>query len=900
MPEKLVLIDGTALAYRNHFSMIKNPLRNSKGVNTSALFGVLNSLVKIIREQKPDYIIFSFDSRKPTFRHKKYPEYKSTRAKMPDELSELLPAIKSAVAAMNIPVFEIDGVEADDVVGTIAKRASEQGIETIIYTGDKDFLQLLRPGIKMLAPGRAKKPDKLWTDENAGEKFGVKPQQIVDLLALMGDSSDNIPGVPGIGEKTAVKLLQEWENLDNIYANIDEITGSVRKKLAENKELAYLSRDLATIRSNLDISINLDDAKLREPDASKLIPILNEYELASLVKKLLPEHTDTESENEEYRLVSSLDELAQIAEKLSKSEKICFDTETTSKNAMSAELVGISLTDAPQKGYYIPLAHHQSGGLFESPENIPMETAKPHIEKILSSKGTKIAQNIKYDLKILKRTGINVDGAFFDTMIAAYLIDPSSHRHGLDALALKYFGHTMTSYSDVVGNGKSEKNFNEIEPKIAAKYSCEDADITFRLAHIFESKLRALNLWNLFQRIEMPLIAVLLDMEMTGIKLDEERLSKIGSEARRKMEEVKSEIFDIAGEEFNIDSPKQLSHILFDVLAIPPLRKTKTGYSTDAQVMQELELQGYEIAEKIVRYREMSKLLSTYINALPKLINPQTGRIHTTFNQAVAATGRLSSSEPNLQNIPIRHEFGAEIRKCFIPQNGWLMMSADYSQIELRLLAHFSQDGNLISAFLRGDDIHAYTASLITGLPQDTITQELRRVAKTVNFGIMYGQSPYGLAQQLKITNEEAAAFIDNYFQRYPQVRKYLDSIEKFAEENGYVETISGRRRYLPEIESESHQMREAAKRAAVNTPFQGSAADIIKMAMISIHKKLKSQKFSAKMLLQVHDELIFEFPPNEEKKLTDLVRAEMSNVVQLRVPLVVDIGIGSNWGEAH
>ncbi|MCD6417733.1 DNA polymerase I [bacterium] len=900
MPEKLILIDGTALAYRNHFSMIRNPLRNSRGVNTSALFGVLNSLAKIIREQNPDYIIFSFDSSKPTFRHEKYPEYKSTRAKMPDELSQILPVIKLAVEALNIPVLEIDGVEADDVVGTIANKAAERGIETIIYTGDKDFLQLLRPGIKMLAPGRAQKPDILWTHENAFNKFGVEPEQIVDLLALMGDSSDNIPGVPGIGEKTAVKLLKQWGSLDNIYANLDKIKGSVRKKLAENKDSAYLSRELATIRQNLPIEIDFDRAKLQEPDGEKLLPILKEYELASLVKKFLPEHTDTEREEEKYILISSLDELSSLADELLKSEKICFDTETTSTDAMTARLVGISFTNAQKKGFYIPIAHRQSGGLFESPDNIDFDAAKPFLKKIFSSDIEKIGQNIKYDMKVLKRAGIDVGGNIFDTMIAAYLIDPGSHQHGLDFLALKFLGHTMTSYSDVAGKGKSEKNFDEVEPKTAAKYSAEDVDITFRLAEIFERKLKEMNLWELFRKLEMPLVPVLMDMEMTGIALDEEYLSEIGERAQAEMEKMRAEIFALAGEEFNIDSPKQLSHILFDVLGIPPVRRTKTGYSTDAQVMQELELQGYEIAEKIVRYREMSKLLSTYIHTLPKLVNAETGRIHTTFNQAVAATGRLSSSDPNLQNIPIRNELGAEIRKCFIPEDGWLMMSADYSQIELRLLAHFSEDENLVSAFLRGEDIHNFTASLITGLPQDAITPKLRRIAKTVNFGIMYGQSSYGLAQQLKITNEEAAAFIDNYFKRYPKVRSCLDSIIQFAEENGYVETIMGRRRYLPDVKSESHQMREAAKRAAINTPFQGSAADIIKMAMISIHRELEEQKFSARMLLQVHDELVFEFPPGEEKSLVELVREKMSNVVKLKVPLVVDIGIGRNWGEAH
>ena len=897
---KLVLIDGTALAYRNHFSMIRNPLTNSKGVNTSALYGTLNSLVKILREQEPDYLIFAFDSRKPTFRHEKYPEYKSTRAKMPDELSEILPAVKEAVEALNIPVLEIDGVEADDVVGTLAKRGATNGFDVIIYTGDKDFLQLIDRNISMLSPGRANKPDTLWTIENADKKFGIRPDQLVDLLALMGDSSDNIPGVRGIGEKTAVKLLQRFGSLDNIYANLDKIKGSLKTKLEQGRESAYLSKNLATIRTDLNIPIDWEQAKLGEPNPDKLLPILEKYELASLIKKLLPEHRSTQEHSEKYKLVKSLDELSEIVRKIADSQKFCIDTETTSEDSMRAELVGISLSDDVKKGYYIPLAHRQSGGLFEHPENLPLADVRKILNPLLSGDAVKIGQNIKYDMKVLKRAGFDISGKIFDTMVAAYLLDPSSHQHGLDFLAIKYLGYQMTSFSDVAGKGKKQITFDQVEPQTAAKYSCEDVDITMRLAKIFEPKLREMKLDDLFENVEMPLIRVLAEMEMTGIRLDTKRLDEIGELARNEMENMRRKIYEIAGEEFNIDSPKQLSHILFEKLAIPPKRKTKTGYSTDAEVMEQLANDGYEIADYIVKYREMSKLLSTYIDALPKMINPHTKRIHTTFNQTVAATGRLSSSSPNLQNIPARGELGSQIRECFVPRDGWLMLSADYSQVELRLMAHFSQDPNLLKAFEQGLDIHSYTASLITGLPLDSINHELRRMAKTVNFGIMYGLGPHGLSQQLKITHEEAAAFIDNYFQRYPKVKDYVERTIELAEKNGYVETIMGRRRYFPEINSDSHQVKEAAKRAAINTPLQGSAADIIKVAMININRRLHSENFSAKMLLQVHDELVFEFPPDERDRLIDMVKYEMENVVQLSVPLVVDVGVGKNWAEAH
>jgi len=898
--KKLILIDGTALAYRNHFSMLRNPLRNSKGMNTSGLFGLLNSLIKIIREEKPDYLIVAFDAPTKTFRHDMYDDYKSTRAKMPDELRKLMPAIKRAVDALNIPVYELAGVEADDVVGTLAQMGKRNELDVVIYTGDKDFLQLLEPGISMLSPGRAKKPDKLWTQDNAHEKFGVRADQILDLLSLMGDSSDNIPGVMGIGEKTAVKLLEEWDSLDSIYENLGSIKPSVRKKLEESRELAELSKELARIHTDLPLEFDLDKSQLCEPDKAKLIPLLQEYEMNSLVRRFFPEHTDTGKGGEDYKLVGSIEELEVIVEKLMLTDKFALDTETTSGDPMRAELVGISLCIEPNSGWYIPLAHHAEGGLFEHEANLPKKEALSLITKLFANNAVKIGQNIKYDIKVLRRAGIEVAGELFDTMIAAYLHDPGSHQHGLDSLALKHLGHQMTKFSDVAGKGKKQKTFDQVELDVAVKYSCEDVDITLRLENLFAPPLHELQLWELFQKIEMPLVRVLADMEMTGIRLDSEKLLEIGKIARETMNEIAAKIFAIAGEEFNLDSPKQLSHILFDKLGLPTKRKTKTGFSTDASVMEQFAFDGFEIAGYIVEYREMSKLLNTYIDALPKMINPDTGRIHTSLNQTVAATGRLSSSNPNLQNIPIRGGFGAQIRECFVPKAGWKLLSADYSQVELRLMAHLSEDSNMIEAFIQNLDIHSFTASLISGIPIDEIDKSLRRTAKTVNFGVIYGQSAFALSQQLRIPFGEAESFIESYFARYPAVKGFVASIEKFVEEHGYVETIMGRRRYLPEIDSDSHQMRQAAKRAAVNTPLQGSAADIIKKAMLGISQKLYDYKLSAKMLLQVHDELLFEFPPDEEDSLRQLVKSEMETVIELRVPLIVDIGIGDNWGEAH
>jgi DNA polymerase-1 len=900
MSKKLVLVDGTALAYRNHFSMIKRPLITSKGENTSALYGTLNSLLKIRNKLKPDYLIVTFDSSKPTFRHEKYKEYKSTRAKMPEELARILPVINEAISALNIPVIVVDGVEADDVIGTLALRAEQDGIDVILYSSDKDFLQLIDSKISMLAPGGKSKEDKMWTIENAHEKFGVKPSQILDLLSLMGDSSDNIPGVAGIGVKTAVRLLQKFDSLDEIYSNLDLLSSNEQNKLINNKDLAYLSRDLAEIRTDIPIQIEWDEAKLGEPDHSRLIPILTEYELVTLIRKLLPKHTDTATGSEKYELIKSIGKLESIIDSLCRASKIVIDTETTSQNPMDASLVGISFTSEEREGYYAPLAHRDEGSLFEHPDNLPKKAAYEIIQKLLSSDSLKIGQNIKYDLKVLFRHGLELHGNIFDTMVAAYLIEPGTYKYNLDLLALKFLQYQMTSFIDLAGKGKKQKTFDTINLEKAAKYSCEDADITLRLANIFEDKLRKLELWELFDELEMPLIPVLTRMEMTGVRLDVDKLNKMAKELESEKNSIAKRIFEITEEQFNIDSPKQLSSILFEKMGLPAKKKTKTGYSTDSSVLHALASKGYEIGELLIKYRELAKLINTYISALPKLINKSTGRIHTTYNQTIAATGRLSSSDPNLQNIPVRGELGAQIRTCFVPQESWLMMSADYSQIELRLMAHLSKDENLISAFTKGSDVHAHTASLITELSMEDITPALRGIAKVVNFGIMYGMSPHGLTQQLHISYEEAKAFINSYFKRYPSVADYIVRIKNYAQEKGYVETIMGRRRYLPDLSSKSHQSREAAKRAAVSTPLQGSAADIIKKSMINIDKRLREKDFKARMLMQVHDELIFEMPEQETESLTKMVRTEMENVVELNVPLIVDIGIGHNWLEAH
>ncbi len=903
MTKKLILIDGTALAYRHYFSQIRNPLRNSKGVNTTALFGVLSNVLKLIEHDKPQALIVAFDAGGKTFRHELYGDYKATRVKMPDELAELMPIITEALKVLEISVVEQTGYEADDIVGTLAFQAHEQGFDIVIYTGDKDFFQLLQPGIEILTPAKADGSDeKLWTVENAHEKFGVPASSVIDLLALMGDSSDNIPGLPGVGEKTAVKLLLQFGSMENVLAHASEIPGALGKKILENKDLAILSKDLATIRTDMPFIFSAQDAMPKTPNLERIMPILREYELLSLASKITPSSSpDTARNGETYLLVDSYKRFEQLANELCTTQKFVFDTETTSENAMIAKIVGISFCMEARKAFYLPFDHKQEGGLFAHPDNLDFEKCRALLKEIFASRALKIGQNIKYDMKVLKNAGIDVAGEVFDTMVASYLLDPGTHRHGLDELAFKHFAHTTTKFENITGKrGSKQITFDFVEPKKACDYSCEDADITMRLYELFAPALEKLNVKNLFEKIEMPLVRVLFEMEMAGISLNVAQLEELGREASVKRAELAKTICDAAGMEFNVDSPKQLGEVLFEKMGLPGKRKTKTGFSTDADVMEKLAAQGFEIAKEVVQYREMAKLLSTYIEALPKLICPKTGRVHTTFNQTVAATGRLSSSDPNLQNIPVRTPFGARIRECFVPKAGFLLMSADYSQIELRLMAHFSADPNLVAAFNENLDIHAHTASVIFGKPLIEVNREMRSAAKTVNFGVIYGQGAFALSEQLGIPYSEADAFINQYFEKYPKIKDFVEAQAEFATQHGYVETIMGRRRYLPEISAESNQMRQAAKRVAVNTPLQGSAADIIKSAMINIDNRLKQNELAVTMLLQVHDELVFEFAPTTQEVLTEIVKSEMEKVVQLSVPLVADIGIGANWLVAH
>ncbi len=899
---RMYLVDGSALFYRAYFAFIRNPLINSKGENTSATFGLINSLLKIIREEQPDYFAVVFDTKAPTFRHERYPEYKSTRAKMPDDLVAQLPRIRQAVTAMNIASYEMPGFEADDVIGTIAVRAAREGFRVWCVTGDKDYFQLVSENIGIYNPRKVTDtPDKMGPEE-VREKFGVYPERVIDKLALMGDSSDNVPGVPGVGTKTADKLLEEFGSLEAVLENTEKITAKgLRQKIANNVDLARLSKELVTIDTNVPIEIDLDDLKRREPDYEAIKALCLELEFTALLKQFLPNESgdlakdEKAAEESNYRTVTSIEELKELVASLGRSREIAVDTETTSLNALQAELVGVSLTDRARAGWYIPLAH--TG---EPESNLPREEALELLRGLLENpKVQKFGQNIKYDLEVLHRCDIDIDPISFDTMLASYVLDPSAHRHSLDFLALKHFDYRMQPITELIGSGKGQTTFDTVPVDKAGYYAAEDADFTFRLRAVQAPSLDDYELNNLYYNIELPLIKVLAAMEEAGIRVDHKFLGSLSVKMEKKLTRVEKEIYKIAGGEFNINSTQQLSHVLFDKLGLPHKGKTakKTGYSTDVRVLEELTSL-HEFPGLVLEYRRLSKLKSTYIDAIPRLINPETGRVHTSFNQAVAATGRLSSTDPNLQNIPVRTEEGREIRKAFVARNaGYVLLTADYSQIELRVLAHYSDDAGLIQAFKEGEDIHARTAAEVYGVGLDEVTPEMRRVAKTTNFAVIYGVSAYGLSQQTDMGVEEARTFIDTYFARYPGIRKYMDSTIASAREKGFVTTMFNRRRYLPEINEKNRNVRQFAERTAINTPIQGTSADIIKRAMLRIYDGMKSMR--SQMVLQVHDELVFDVHRDELKQMQELVRDGMEKAVKLKVPVVADMGVGENWLEA-
>ena len=903
MPKKLFLIDGTAIIYRAFFAFIKNPLRNSRGENTSAIYGTINTILRLIDKYNTQYIAISFDRREKTFRHKITETYKANRPPAPDELHAQVEPIKEFFKLINIPEISYAGYEADDVLATLTEKF-KNNFEVIIVTGDKDFTQLVDEKVMLYDPFK----EKITKEKEVEEKYGLKPEQFIDYLAICGDSADNIPGVKGIGPKGATKLLQEFGSLENVYQNIDKITTKgIKLKLLEFRENAFLSQKLAKIVRDVPIeSLQENELSFEKTDLLNSVEMLKRYELFSILKKIValssgsieiniePEKT-AESEIEfEHILVDRKTDFEKMLYELKNKTVIAIDTETTSTDPISAELVGISLCAENNKAFYISIAHQMADNLDENfVVNVLNKALK---DKLL------IGHNIKYDYLILQNSGWEITNKVFDTMIADYLLNPTS-RHSLYECAKREFDYEMVKISELIGKGKKQITFDLVPTSQACEYSAEDANITFRLYEVYAEKLEQENLNKLFKNIEIPLFKVLAKMERNGVKIDTKILSEISKKNQKKLGELTQEIYEIAGYQFNLNSTQQLAKVLFEDLGIPPVKKTKTGYSTDVTVLETLA-KNYEIAELLMDYRQLTKLESTYIKALPQLINPQTVRVHSSFNQTVASTGRLSSSNPNLQNIPIRTELGREIRKAFVTKNDdFVILSADYSQIELRILAMLSQDEKMINAFRNKEDIHRETASIIYDIPKGEVSSEQRRYAKIINFGLMYGMGAFRVSNELGISRKEAIEFIENYFSKFPTIKEYINySLEK-AKEKGYVSTIFGRKLYLPELNSSNKMQVKEAERVATNMPIQGSAADIIKIAMININEKINNDS-DIKMIIQVHDELVFEVKKEKLDYAKDLIITEMENALPKKysdiVPLVVDVGIGKNWYEAH
>ena len=918
---KLFLIDAYALIYRSYYAFIKSPRINSKGLNTSAVMGFCNTLNEVLTKEKPTHIGVAFDHGK-TFRHDAFPEYKAQREETPEDIKLSVPLIKQVLEAMHIPILQVDGFEADDIIGTIATRFGADGIDTFMLTPDKDYGQLIGPNVFMYRP-RHGGGYEILGEKEVGEKYGIPtPAQVIDLLALMGDSADNFPGCLGVGEKTAAKLINQFGSIDNMLQHTDEIKGKLREKVENAVEDIKMSKFLATIRTDVPMQLDLDELKVEEPDETKLRAIFEELEFKTLINKFLnkgeskpktdnnqldlfAENTTNESDEpknakfesikttqHEYKLVENEEELRQLCDFFITKEFVSIDTETTSTDAISAELVGLSFSVEEKKAFYVAVPAN-----YEEALKI-VQIFKPLYE---SDKIMKIGQNIKYDYEVLTRYGVTLQGKMFDTMIAHYLIQPELH-HNMDYMAETLLGYQTIHIEELLGpKGKKQKNMRDLSPTDIYEYAAEDADITLRLKNVLEPRLKELGVEELFWNIEMPLVRVLADMELNGVCLDTEALQDTSKIFTERMKQYEQEIYKEAGEEFNISSPKQVGDILFGKLQIMDKpKKTKTGqYVTSEEVLQSLESKS-PIVRNILNYRGMKKLLSTYIDALPKLINPRTGHIHTSFNQALTATGRLSSSDPNLQNIPVRTDDGKEIRKCFIPEEGCLFFSADYSQIELRIMAHLSEDENMMEAFREGHDIHRATAAKIWHVDIDKVTDAQRKKAKQANFGIIYGITTYGLAQRMDIPNSEAKELIEGYFRTFPKVQAYMEHAKEVARAKGYAETLFHRRRYLADINSRNATVRGFAERNAINAPIQGTEADIIKVAMVRIWERFKKEGIRSKMILQVHDELNFSVFPEEREQVERIVIEEMQNAYPLNVPLIADAGWGKNWLEAH
>jgi DNA polymerase-1 len=883
----LYLIDGNSYVYRAFYAI--RGLAASDGMPTNAIYGFTNMIFKILREKNPDYFAVVFDAPGPTHRHEAYEEYKAHRPGMPDDLKPQIPFIKEIISAFRIQTIEKQGYEADDILAHIAKEAESEGLEVYIVTGDKDMCQVVSPKIKLYDTMK----EKITEEKNVVEKYGITPSQFPEIIALMGDASDNIPGAPGIGEKTAVKLLKEFGNLDNVLSNQEKIKNTrARNAISDNIESIKLSLELATLHPDVPVDVSVKELQVTDPDWTKLQEYFQRFQFSSMVRLIPDQVQGVDTDKTEYITVLEKKMLKKILSSIN--NELTIDTETTSPSPMMAGLVGISLSTDPEKAYYIPVAHAYPG----APEQLPKDEVILQMKEILENqKIIKTGHNIKYDFIVLKNEGINLKGIAFDTMLSSYLLNPNKANHNLTDAAMEHLGMKKLSFKDVMGKGR--KDFSEVPVEDATKYSGEDSAVTLRLKKYFEPRIKNEGLEKLFYEIEVPLIEVLAEMEMEGIRIDLPLMESFSKKMAGELSSIEQRIYFIAGEEFNINSPKQLQEILFDKLGLKPTKKTKTGYSTNIDVLEQLALE-HELPKEIIEYRGLSKLKNTYVDALPRLVHPKTGRLHTSFNQTVTSTGRLSSSDPNLQNIPIRGEWGKKIRAAFIADDGNLLLSSDYSQIELRVFAHLSQDKGLIDAFKSDGDIHTRTACELFDVTPEKVSDEMRRSAKTVNFGIVYGISPYGLSQQLGIPPDEARYFIDTYFARHSGVKDYIDQLIGEAAEKGYVTTILGRKRAIPELKSSNKNIHQFGERLATNTPIQGSAADIIKVAMLNISERIKKEALRTKMLLQVHDELLFEVPEQEKKALQKMVREEMEHAVELSVPLKVEIGTGKNWAEAH
>jgi len=886
----LFLIDGSANIYRAYHAL--RNLSNSKGFPTNAIYGFTSMLVKLVQDHKPHYLGIVFDTKEPTFRHGIYNEYKATRPGMPDDLVIQIPYIKRIVAGFNINAAELAGYEADDVIGTLAKKAGSQGISTTIISGDKDFYQLIDEGTVLLDT----KNNQTITAEEVRERFGVDPDKVVEVLGLSGDSSDNIPGVAGIGEKTAIKLIQQYGSIENLYAHLDEIPQEkLRRKLAEDHENACLSKRLVTIDTRLPVPFELERFRIDEPDWEKLEPIFRELEFSRFLKEFMPRETSRSLRT--FCLVQTEQALQDLVSALKAGEGFALRVETGSENGSpGSEIVGFSISLQPHHAFYLPAGSATADGAAKLERSSVFSAMKPILEDATIKK---FGHNLKKDYKALWESGLELQGIAGDTMIASYLLNPSKRNHALDELTLEHLKYSIPTFKEVTTREGKSIPFENLGLEKAAEYSCEQVNAVFLLSDVLLPKLKQKELWELFHEMEMPVMEVLSRMELAGVKVNTGLLSEMSRELAEELTSLEKKIYTLAGETFNIHSPHQLSTVLFEKLQLPTVSRTKTGFSTNVEVLKKMASY-HPMPALVLEYRSIAKLKSTYVDALPRLVNPKTKRIHTTFNQAVTATGRLSSSDPNLQNIPIRGGWGERIRQAFIAEEGFLLLSVDYSQIELRILAHLSGDVSLREAFLKDEDVHARTAAELYQISPENVTPSMRRVAKTINFGVIYGMSHQGLSQELDISRGEAKNYIESYFEKYHGVRTYIDKSLEKAREQGFVKTLSGRIRYLPEIKSSNKGAREFAERAAINTPIQGTAADCIKIAMIRIDRRIKEQKIDARLILQVHDELLFEVPERELETILPVVTIEMEGAMQLDVPIRTAIGYGRNWHEAH